>query len=53
MLSLKLIPVLWLAVILCNLLTKKAAPELSSWYPAYSVVVGVFTTGILLLTASL
>lgn len=53
MLSLKLIPVLWVAVILCNLLTKKAAPELSTWYPVYSIVIGVLTTGVLLLTASL
>lgn len=53
MLSLKLIPILWIAVILCNLLANKAAPELSSWYPVYSIMIGVLTTAVLLLTAAL
>lgn len=44
MLALKLIPVLWAAVVLCNLLTKKLVPELMTWYPVYSVIVGVLTT---------
>ena len=53
MLSLKLIPVLWLAVVMCNLLAKKFTPEISSWYPTYSCVVGVLTTMFLLWNASL
>lgn len=53
MLSLKLIPILWLAVVACNLFVKKFTPELSGWYPAYSCVVGVLTTVFLLWNASL
>lgn len=48
MLALKLIPVLWSVVVLCNLLTKKLVPELMTWYPIYSVIVGVVTTAFLL-----
>lgn len=44
MLALKLIPLLWAVVVLCNSLTKKLAPELMTWYPTYSVIVGVLTT---------
>ena len=43
MLSLKLIPILWLAVVACNLFVKKFTPELSGWYPAYSGVVPIIT----------
>lgn len=53
MLSLRFIPVLWIVVVLCNLITKKAAPEISGWYLPYSIVIGVLTTGVLFLTASL
>lgn len=53
MLSLKLIPVFWIAVVLCNLITKKAAPMISGWYLPYSIVIGALTTGVLFLTASL
>ena len=52
MLALNLIPLLWSVVILCNLLTKKVAPELMTWYPVYSIIVGVLTTAVLLLLAS-
>lgn len=52
MLALKLIPVLWAIVLLCNLFTKKVAPELTAWYPIYSVIIGVLTTAVLLLLAS-
>lgn len=48
MLCYKLIPILWMAVILCNLLVKKITPELSGWYPAYSIIVGLLTTAFLL-----
>lgn len=47
MLALRLIPLLWAVVILCNLFTKKVAPELMTWYPIYSVTVGVLTTAFL------
>ena len=51
MLSLKLIPILWLAVVACNLFVKKFTPELSGWYPAYSGVVAIITlVGILLIS---
>lgn len=53
MLSLKLILVVWIAVILCNLITRKAALEISGWYLPYTIVIGVLTTGVLLLTAIL
>lgn len=53
MLSLRFILVLWIAVVLCNLITKKAAPEISGWYLPYSIVIGVLATGVLFLTASL
>lgn len=53
MLCYKLIPILWLAVIACNFLVKKVTPELSGWYPAYSIVIGFLTTAILFLNANL
>ena len=46
-LTLKLIGLLWLAVLLSNLFAEKFAAELMRWYPFYSVVVGLITTGIL------
>lgn len=52
MLCYKLILILWLAVTLCNLLVRKASPELSGWYPAYSIVVAFLTTAFLLCLAS-
>lgn len=53
MFSLKLILVIWIAVVLCNLITRKAALEISGWYLPYTIVIGVLTTGALLLTARL
>lgn len=53
MLSLKLIPVIWVAVVLCNLIARKTASEISGWYLPYTIVIGVLTTGVLLLTAIL
>lgn len=53
MLSLKLVLVVWIAVILCNLITRKVASDISGWYLPYSIVIGVLTTGVLLLTARL
>lgn len=52
MLCYKLILILWLVVILCNLLVRKVTPELSGWYPAYSIVVAFLTTAFLLRLAS-
>ena len=46
-LTLKLIGLLWLAVLLSNLFAEKFAAELMRWYQFYSVVVGLITTGIL------
>lgn len=48
MLCYKLILILWLVVTLCNLLVRKVSPELSGWYPAYSIVVAFLTTAFLL-----
>lgn len=48
----KLILILWLVVTLCNLLVRKVSPELSGWYPAYSIVVAFLTTAFLLRLAS-
>ena len=47
MLTLKLIGLLWLAGLLSNLFAEKFTAELMRWYPFYSVVVGLITTGIL------
>lgn len=44
MLALKLIPVLWIAVLLANIFCKRYTPEIASWYPAYSIVVGLIAT---------
>ncbi len=52
MLALKLIPLLWAVVVLCNLLTKKLAPELMTWYPVYSIIIGLLTTAFLLCLAA-
>lgn len=52
MLALKLIPTLWIIVVLCNLLTKKIAPEIMGWYPFYAFLVGLATTVFLLHCAS-
>ncbi len=47
MLALRLIPLLWAVVVLCNLLTKKLVPDLMTWYLVYSIIVGVLTTAFL------
>lgn len=47
MFALKLIPVLWVMVLLGNLLTKRLASELMAWYSVYSIIVGVLTTAFL------
>lgn len=51
-LALKLIPILWSIVLLCNLFTKKLAPELMTWYPVYSIIIGLLTTAFLLYLAA-
>lgn len=50
MFTLKLIPILWAVIVLCNLLTKKLVPDLMTWYPIYSIIVGALTTVLLVLS---
>jgi len=50
--TLKLIPILWAVIVLCNLLTKKLVPELMTWYPVYSIIIGLLTTAFLLCLAA-
>lgn len=52
-LSLKLIPVLWVAVILCDVICTKFASEIAGWYLIYSMIIGVLTTVVLWMCASL
>lgn len=49
--TLKLIPILWAVIVLCNLLTKKLVPDLMTWYPIYSIIVGALTTVLLVALA--
>ena len=51
MFTLKLIPILWAVIVLCNLLTKKLVPDLMTWYPIYSSIVGALTTVLLVALA--
>jgi len=50
--TLKLIPILWAVIVLCNLLTKKLVPDLMTWYPVYSIIIGLLTTAFLLCLAA-
>ena len=52
MFPLKLIPILWAVIVLCNLLTKKLVPDLMTWYPVYSIIIGLLTTAFLLCLAA-
>lgn len=49
---LKWIALFWAAVFLANRFARRYTPELMSWYPAYSAVIGLVLTVILLLLAS-
>lgn len=51
MFTLKLIPILWAVIVLCNLLTKKLVPDLMAWYPICSIIVGALTTVLLVALA--
>ena len=51
MFTLKLIPILWAVIVLCNLLTNKLVPDLMTWYPIYSIIVGALTTVLLVALA--
>lgn len=44
MLALKLIPVFWILVLGSNLLAKRFAPDIMSWYLPYSIGIGAAFT---------
>lgn len=49
---LKWITVFWAAVFMANHFARKYTPEIMSWYPAYSTVIGLVLTVVLLHLAS-
>lgn len=50
--TLKWIIVFWIAVLLANRFVRKYVPELMSWYPFYSALIGLILTVLLLVLAS-